>query len=197
MARYKTFFVVASIVLALAGPLLMAVKAHQEQRAYPVVRVEIEPYDPRDLLYGHYMTFAFNWNWGKEKPDSKSCQGAHCCLCLGEGSEDPKASVIACVPEKPAQCAHVLKGAYYGDTIFHIGVDRYYVDENIALPLEDLFRNKKETFHVGLSISPEGKAILEKLYVSGKPVNQYVDEHGGGLKILESKPHDATSSTSP
>lgn len=175
MARHKTLFVIFSILLAVAAPLLMAVKSYQTQKSYPVVKIEIEPYDPRDLLYGHYMTYRYKWNWGNP-PDAKICQGGHCCLCLGEGGQDPKAELMACGTEKPGQCAHLLEGRYYGDT-FDIGLNRYYVDEKIALPLENLFRNKKEAFHVGLSISPKGKPIIEKLYVGGQAVNEYVAEH--------------------
>ena len=176
MSRCKTILVIVSIVFAVASPLLMAMKSYTTQKSYPVVKVEIEPYDPRDLLYGHYMTYAYKWNWGKDQPDTKACQGAHCCLCLDGASEDPKASVIACLPEKPQHCTHVLKGGFYGDR-FDIGLNRYYVDESIALPLENLFRNKKEKFHVGLSISPKGKPIIEKLYVGGQIVNEYVHTH--------------------
>lgn len=175
MARYKNGLVIASILLAIAAPLLMAIKSHNDQKTYPVVKVEIEPYDPRDLLYGHYMIFQYKWNLG-DTASIKSCQGKDCCLCLEEGAQDPKATVMACRPDKPAHCAHMLKGSFYGDR-FDIGLNRYYVDETVALPLENLFRNKKERFHVGLSISPNGKAILEKLYVGTRPVNDYVAEH--------------------
>lgn len=176
MSRYKTILVIVSILLAVSAPLLMAIKSYQAQKSYPVVKIEIEPYDPRDLLYGHYMTYAYKWNWNKDQPDAKTCQGANCCLCLGEEAQDPKASVMACPSDKPQQCTHVLKGTFYGDR-FDIGLNRYYVDENIALPLENLFRNKKETFHVGLSISPKGKPLVQKLYVRGQVVNEYVMQH--------------------
>ena len=176
MSRHKNLLVALSIALAVIAPMLMALKARGEMQSWPVVKVEIEPYDPRDLLYGHYMTFAYKWNWDKERHDAKACQGADCCLCLDGGAEDPKASVMACNSDKPQYCAHALKGAFYGDR-FDIGLNRYYVDESIALPLENLFRNKKEKFHVGLSINPKGKPVLEKLYVGAQPVNDYVADH--------------------
>lgn len=176
MPRYKNILAIASVLLAVLAPLAMARKAHEDQNAYPVVKIEIEPYDPRDLLYGHYMVFQYKWNLDQEQGD-KACVGSDCCLCLEKGSEDPKAKVMACLPEKPARCAHVLKGSYYANGAFDIGLNRYYVDEAIALPLENLFRNKTERFHVGLSIAPSGKPILEKLYVGGQAVNDYVAEH--------------------
>lgn len=184
----KNILVIASIILAVAAPLFTAVKTYNAIKSYPVVKIEIEPYDPRDLLYGHYMTFGYKWNWD-EKQDDKACNGPDCCLCLGEGAQDPKASVMACLPDKPAQCAHVIKGGYYGNRVFDLaGLNRYYVDEAIAMPLENLFRNKKETFHVGLSIGPSGKPILEKLYVGDRAVSDYVHEHYKELTAPPAEP---------
>jgi uncharacterized membrane-anchored protein len=177
MSRHKNIFVILAILLAVAAPLFTALNSYIAQKSYPVVKIEIEPYDPRDLLYGHYMTFGYKWHWD-EKQDDKACNGPDCCLCVGEGDVEPKVKVMACLPDKPADCAHVIKGGYFGNRMFDIGgLNRYYVDETIALPLENLFRNKKEKFRVGLSIGPSGKPIMEKLYVGGQAVNDYVAEH--------------------
>ena len=188
MSRHKSLLVILSIALAVIAPLLMAIKAKSDISSYPVVKVEIEPYDPRDLMYGHYMQFRIKWNW---KKDIGSCSGGACCLCVGEGDNNPEVSLTSCPAakaDKPAQCAHVLEGGHYGfsnsTSNFDIGINRYYVDEALALPLEDLFRNKKDAFQVGLSISPTGKAVLEKMYVSGKTVNEYVDGKGGKLERI-------------
>jgi uncharacterized membrane-anchored protein len=190
MAR-KNLLAILSIILAVAAPLLMAVKAQHDQKAYPVVKIEIEPYDPRDMFYGHYMMYQFKWNWKDGKANEDTCKGEACCLCVGAGAVDPEVSMAVCTPDKPKACAHMLKGSYYGGDRFDIGINRYYVDEKIALPLENLFRNEKERFRVGLSISPSGKTILEKLYVGDRAVNDYVADHYEKL-TNPSAPQDAT-----
>lgn len=181
MARHKTLLVLASIALALLVPLSTAWKAQSDIDNHTLVKLSIEPYDPRDLLKGRYLFFAVKWNWGKEQG---VCDGMDCCVCLGPGDADPQASLMNCSAQKPPQCTHMLKGSKIGEDRFDIGVNRYYVDEHIALPLEDLFRNNKEKFHVGLSISPSGKYALENLYVGGMQLKDYVDSKGGTLERI-------------
>lgn len=179
MAPYKNLLIVFSVLLAIAAPIFMAMNARQAQESGQVVKLQIETYDPRDLLYGHYMRFAIKWNWKGGKPEETTCQGRSCCLCLGEGEQDPSVSLTAC-PSKGEifpQCRHILKGNYHGNGMYDVGIDRYFVNESIAVPLETLFRNKKEDFHVGLSISPQGKAVIEKLYIGGQVVDEYVQQH--------------------
>lgn len=68
MARYKVFALYAALALAVIAPLFSAYVAHRAQAMNPVIRVDIEPYDPRDLMYGHYMQFVIRWNWDEHKP---------------------------------------------------------------------------------------------------------------------------------
>lgn len=82
-------------------------------------------------------------------------------------------------------CNHILKGTFNPSSHrtaalphrFTLNVDRYYVDETVALPLEKLFRDKGQEFSVGLSLRPDGTAALEKLYVSGMPLEDYIRDH--------------------
>ena len=57
MQRYRIIAIICAILLAVLLPLAAAFKANQDISAYPVVKYEIEPYDPRDPLYGHYLQF--------------------------------------------------------------------------------------------------------------------------------------------
>ena len=187
MARYKIFAIYAALALAVAAPLVSAYVAHRAQTSYPLIRVDIEPYDPRDLMYGHYMRFAVKWNWDKNKT-AAGMQDGELCLCIGEGNINPPVSPTICpVPgEQGFSCSAILKGhltwlpamqdaeAGYRFTIPN---DRYYVDETIALPLEKLFFEKKEGFSVGLSLRPNGTAALEKMYVSGIPLEDYIRDN--------------------
>jgi len=185
MQKHKTLLVSLSIALAIIVPLLNAYKVKMDRASYPVVKFEIEPYDPRDLLYGHYMNFAITWNWKGGEQNNSACSSADCCLCVGEGDNNPKVHLLKCNAPEKSSCKHVIEG-------FHSGVltnlNRVYVDERIALPLEEIFRQKKEKFSIGLFMPPDGNPAIERLYVAGKPVNEYVDEKGGTLTPPEDKP---------
>ncbi len=182
----KGFLIAAlfSLALAILVPAGLALKFQSRMASYPEIRVDIEPYDPRDLLYGHYMTFRINWNIkpAKDLPSDS-------CLCVGDGIASPEVSPIVCPApsDVPPACAHVIRGgSYYGDNHYDIGINRYYVDEEFALPLEKLFRDQKEKFQIGLHIAPDGRVFVGKLYVGGKTLADYAAGHDG--KIPEPKP---------
>jgi uncharacterized membrane-anchored protein len=180
MMRHRTLLMILSILLAVVVPLFTALKSHKAVSNAPVIKVEIEPYDPRDLLYGHYLAYTVKWNWKNSKPDETACQNGACCLCVGAGSENPEVSLRACSPPKNApakECSYEIQGEYRGGNIFDIGIDRYYVDEEIALPLENIFQQKTEKFSIGLAMTPH-KPVLEKLYVGGMDIFEYVRVHG-------------------
>lgn len=163
------------IVIAVALPLLNAARFEHAVKTYPVIRVPIEPYDPRDLLYGQYLRLRILWNLPKGAQQA-GCSGDDCCLCLGavEGSYNPPARIMSCPPSAatPPGCRHMVKGRVYGTT-FDSGLNRYYVDEKIALPLEKIFREKKAGFSLGVVIHPDGKTTAENLYVDGMTLEQY------------------------
>lgn len=178
MMNYKSAAIAASIFLAVSIPVITAVKSYNAVLSAPVIKVEIEPYDPRDLMYGHYLNFRIKWNWKNGKADAKECEGGKCYLCVGEGHDNPQVSLQ---PEKPddnseKNCAYVLEGQYYGGDTFDIGISRYYLDEDFALPLEKLFRDKKEDFFIGL-VMASSRPVQEELYVGDLSLLEYIEKH--------------------
>lgn len=179
MIRYRTPAAIFFVLMAVLLPLLNASRFEHSLKNYPVVRVPIEPYDPRDLLYGHYLRLRILWNLPKGNQQT-GCYGKNCCLCLEEAerSFNPPARVMACPRPMttPPNCRHVIKGKSYGSA-FESGLDRYYLDEKIALPLERIFREKKGDFSLGVLIHPDGKLSAEQLYIDGMPLDQYRAAH--------------------
>jgi hypothetical protein len=177
---------VVSIAIAILIPLLMAFKSHTDISSNPVVKIKISAYDPRDLLRGHYMRFQYNWNWDQEKQKEKNCEGNHCCLCVEAKEVDPKVYVQECrIAKTNASCAHIIRGQSWGDANFFGPPQEYYVDENIALPLEKFFQEQHnlQDFYIGLSLPPSGKAKIENLYIGGKSLSDYITEHGAEFTI--------------
>lgn len=183
MIRCKEIAVFAALVLAVAGPLLLAGISLHNRTAYPVVKFDIEPYDPRDLLYGHYLRFRIKWNFDPAMK-TPQCTGRECCLCVGEGADNPPVYVANCLPpeQRGPKCVHQIKGKGWAtQKNFDAGINRYYVDEKLALPLEKLFRDKEENFSLGFSLPPSGKAAVETLYIGGMPLESYIREQGGTI----------------
>lgn len=50
---------IIALLVAVIVPTLMGGSILYERAQAPVYKVRIEGYDPRDLLYGHYLTFRF------------------------------------------------------------------------------------------------------------------------------------------
>ncbi len=63
------------------------------------------------------------------------------------------------------------------------------------MPLENLFRGRKEKFTLGLAMRKRGNPLLEKLYVGGLELSDYIAKHGGS--IPEIKPEDIPEETIP
>lgn len=169
------------LALAVLLPLTTVAKIQIQKARSDVIVVEIAPFDPRDLLYGHYLVFQTRWNWKHIEETASVCKdGKNCCLCVEEGTTNPPVSVMDC---KAAQvnpsCKHSIKGQSFGANNFETGLNRFYVDERFAQPLENIFRAGKEKFGVGLYVQNGKAPILEKLYVGGKTLKDYVAQHGG------------------
>lgn len=182
MNRIYAFAVIAAILLAVLLPLANAHHAQREALSYPAISVDIEPYDPRDLLYGHYLLFRIDWNLPKSaKNEPQACNGAACCLCLGKGDANPSAKILTCeAAKREGACTHFVRGKANGSEFFS-GLDRFYVDENYGYPLERVFRDKKETFRLELSMRP-GAPVIRELYIGNRPYRTYVAQEGAKLR---------------
>lgn len=179
MNRTMTIAVLVSILLAVGAPLVNALHLAKQFKDYPSVRVDIEPYDPRDLLYGQYLRFRPVWNWNKDARvdgDIRACSGRDCCLCVGEGEVNPTVSLTVCPPKSEAMgsCHYTLRGQSRGADNFDNGLGRYFVDETLAKPLEDLFVRDKKKFSLDIHITPSGKSMPGELYIEGIPYKEFL-----------------------
>lgn len=179
----KNILLSIALLFAVLLPLIVVIKAQIDFKTSEIVTFDIAPYDPRDLLYGHYMQFQFNWNWKTIEERGSACTNhKNCCLCVEEGGNNPAVSVMNCdSAQNLPVCKYAIKGKSYGPNQFDLGLSRFYVDERYALPLERIFRAGQEKFRVGLFVRDGAKPILEKLYVGDKTLEDYVAAHGGTI----------------
>ena len=192
MTKRTTIALVLSVLLAVGAPLLNAVRMTEQYKHYPSFRVNIEPYDPRDLFYGHYLTFRTAWNWKDAPPqDARRGRGGryqkNSCLCVTDGDKNPLVYKVACPPQETnvAECRHILRGESYGEWSFESGVNRYYLDETAALPLERQFRDGKKKFTLDLYVTPGGRALPGKLYIENIPLENYIKRNGGKVPDVD------------
>lgn len=164
-----------SILIALAIPVLLAAKAQYEAGAYPTAKIKIVGYDPRDLLYGHYLMFRYTWNWADGAADEYACDNGDCCLCLGAEQDNPDVRIMTCEAAEK-QCTHRISGHYYGGNEFRMVLDndRYLVSETRARELEAILRDEPDRMRMEITLPPSGKSRIKMLYVDGMPVEDYL-----------------------
>jgi hypothetical protein len=192
MNKNMTVAIMLSIVLAVGAPLISALSMAKKFQDYPSILVEIEPYDPRDLLYGQYLHFQIKWNWEKPaSPESQMYEQKSACLCIGEGSVNPPVSLMECSASKAvSSCTYSLKGKSWGENHFENGIHRYYVGEDIAKPLENLFVKEKRKFSLDLHITPDGETLPGELYIEDEPLKEFLARNGNTVPgvIVEETP---------
>lgn len=186
MGKRMTIALIASVLLAVGAPLVNAFIMADKFKKYPSFRVDIAPYDPRDLFYGHYLRFQIDWNWKVKPPEDQAQRfGGHSaprhCLCVGEGAVNPVVNVAECPPggEVLPGCRYTLRGESFNSWSFNNNIDRYYVSETVAKPLETLFMKKGGKFTLDLHVTPDGKSLPGQLYVDDLPLKEYLSRNGG------------------
>lgn len=151
--------------------------------------IDIEGYDPRDLLRGHFLRFRYSWNWDDGQ---NACYGNECYLCLNQVEpnvfKNPNTRLFN-RPEKESMptCTSMINGYGYGSQHgFHIGhksgngLEQYYIPEKYANMLNRMIWRREESEHkfaVGLRVNEAGVAFIETLYIDSKPLNQWLDEY--------------------
>jgi len=124
------------------------------------VILPITGYDPRDLLSGHYLTYRVEYGienlCGNQNGHRKRGRDGYVCLNPKQFSFYPMDS-----------CTLVIKGSCDGFNRFEAGIERYYIPEDRAKPLDKDVREGKASIVV--SVQPSGKAQIKDLLIDGKP----------------------------
>lgn len=119
------------------------------------VILDIEGYDPRDLLSGHYIRYTVKYGVDNICPDKYYVESAYLCL-------DPKGFSDS----EPSNCKTMLKGRCDYNKAFAAGIERFYIPESRAKELEDKVRDKHAQIIVG--VMPSGEAVVKDLLIDGQ-----------------------------
>lgn len=128
---------------------------------------DVNGYDPRDLLRGHYIQFRLDLH---EMPPRETCDddsGAACCLCLTMLSADapPQVERATCETARTL-CDGALQ------TRFLSQLNRYYIPEQDAWKLEQDFQAAAQSGSARLrvAINKEGEPQIDGLLVNGNEI---------------------------
>lgn len=162
-----------AVALPLLGLFVLAARGELALRSGESFRVGIRGYDPRDLISGHYLQYAYDFQWAGESTcgptdarGTPSAVGVGCCVCLsraGEGAA-PLARQVEC--EAASACDAFLRA----DTV--LPPRRYFIPERHAAALELALGERRAA--VELTISPSGDAAVGALYLDGQPFRDVI-----------------------
>ncbi len=176
--------VAALVIVALALPVaaLAAMIGQQEwlRSQAAVLNVPVRGVDPRDLLRGHYLTAAFEWNWERlpqPETDGRMPAGALCVIAINP-QRRPR---VRFLPDsttgqaRAGDCLLVIPGATWGRDAFVPGsIDttngsiRLFVPETRARDLERLIRERPGALSVDLAVRADGYVSIQALRVDGQ-----------------------------
>ncbi len=174
MTKKQNIIIVALLVLPTLVLSGLAAKNEIERISARAWRVNIAGYDPRDLLYGRYLEFTYDWG----KPLGPCPEQGMCCLCFEpkDGAPEPVVTRMSC--DQAKICAASIE-ATPGRRAASGGFNperpqRYYIPEESAPRLDTLLRQRKHKMSVDLKITPTGRPMLSELYIDDVPWREFL-----------------------
>ena len=161
--------------------LLMIVQNNHNVHGYQEYRFEIEGYDPRDLLKGHYLIFRYKWPEAAVNmfDDNSYPRTDQVCACMSGDALLPDVRFDACVSNHPRQ-KNCVAGVRVSGWASGAGLQpndtlrQYYIPEQHARMLENMLRAGKHKFEVGIVPRPDGQAQLKMLYIDGVSLDEFL-----------------------
>ena len=180
MKLNKTWILPALLVLALvqlAVPIGMIVRRELTLREGKAFRFRTAPVDPYDAFRGKYVALAIEPQSVAVKESEKYVRGQPAYAVLAPGTNG-FATVVRVEPRRPAVGDYIAVRAEYdvwagGQLRLRWPFDRYYLNERDAPRAEQAYREHSRggarDAYVQVRVK-NGFAVLEELYVGGKPV---------------------------
>ncbi len=152
-----------TLTLALLLPIVVlatnAWLSHQQREHGETVMLPIQGFDPRDLLSGHYLTYEIDYGINGEAGCPASDIEAVVCLA-------PDAQIFPS-DELPASCTQFINGNCDNNARFITKLERFYVPEQYAKPLEKYVQNNQGKLLV--SLDSAGNAAIRDLLINDQP----------------------------
>lgn len=156
------------LTTALAFPILFligltALNEYRLRKSKSLV-LPVQGYDPRDLLSGHYLIYKVHYDLNC--PDNLKDFPVTAYMCF-----EPFKYIS--VLKQPENCSLFIKGECKGNLEFKTDADRYYIPEDKAKQLEEIFlkADKKE---VVLSVTRKGHVLVKDLIIEGQSIKTLI-----------------------
>ncbi|MBN2107492.1 MAG: GDYXXLXY domain-containing protein [Deltaproteobacteria bacterium] len=172
MKKYLLIAAVVFPIVVLLG-LMFSKQARLAQGSQVIL--PIEGFDPRDLLSGHYLTYRINYG---ASPDCSRGQGGgqklYACLSEEFGPEDfYRARFISQDDMADSDCTLFIAGRCENGR-FAAGIEKFYIPEQYAAPLDRAVRTGKGK--IVLKVSGSGSAVIQDLLIDGKSWREYKEQ---------------------
>lgn len=191
--RYKRTVLVLFVLLALiqtAVPVWMIVHRETTLKTGRLFKFRTAPVDPYDAFRGRYVAITIENSAAPADGASDLKPGQKVYVHITEDSEGFAAFDKATVrrPEGDAyiqtRVSFVVNEPSGPKVYFEVPFDRYYMEETAAPAAEDAYRQygslpEHSDAYVTVRVK-DGFAVLEELYVGGKPIREFVRERGQG-----------------
>jgi uncharacterized membrane-anchored protein len=118
--------------------------------------VNIDGFDPRDLLRGQYLRYRVRWNWSSPQ---QRCP--ECCLCLVDTSTVIDPPVTSC------SCELAARGSTFITPAALEGLGKYYIPEGTGPHLERAIRDRRASLRIAVGRS--GAVVVRDLLIDGVP----------------------------
>lgn len=173
------------LALPFVAMLGMVALNHNNVHGYDEYRFQIEGYDPRDLLKGHFLIFRYKWPVGTVNrfDDSSYPRTGKVCACISGESHNPRVQFDSCTAQGKPHCAATVEvSGWASGTGLQPpeALRQFYIPEQEAPMLEKALRSGKRTFEVSLVPRGRGEAQLKELYIDGMPMAEFLQGYGKG-----------------
>ena len=126
---------------------------------------ELQGYDPRDLLRGHYLRLNVSYDMDSKKNSCTSSE--ECCLCLSKTEERvPRVHEASCSVAK-TQCDGFMLSSYRNS------MSRYYIPEADAKRAETILADARanRTAFLTVSINGKGEPAIVDIIIDDQSLN--------------------------
>ena len=162
--RLTTF----GVFIPLLGLSVLIVQSELRVRGGPVWRLEIQGYDPRDLVHGHYLRYQYVFDWSQSPPSCghERSLSKDCCLCLTATGGPPEVRQVDC--REVSTCEGWLRSEDVEPPL------RYLIPEDRATAIEKLVRTRKAELDV--TTTGRGNLAVGDLFIDGVPWRDVLEE---------------------
>lgn len=163
----RKLLIAVSIPFVLLCLLIVRAEIHMSQGKQ--WQFQVQGYDPRDLLRGHYLRFGLRYDWEDEA--SQSCSGAgDCCVCLTDvGGVVPKVRKLSCELAQRECESHVR------DELL-LNLNRYYIPEEQAKDAEQILRDaaRDDEAFLSISVNSKGEPLILDMIIHGESLQELI-----------------------